>query len=425
MIGAIADDFTGATDVAVAFRRAGMRTLVYFGIPDHTIDAPADAVVIALKTRTVPVDDAVAESTTAARWLQANGATQLYFKYCSTFDSRPEGNIGPVADALADLSGARVTPIVPSSPPHRRTQYMGNLFVGRQLLSESPMRHHPLTPMRKSSVAELLAPQTARPIALLDLEEVREGSAALRRQADALPDRSYAVIDAIDDVDLLHVARAFIDEPLLTGAAGLAAALGAVALERRAGTYSGLESAPADIESSLPGVALAGSCSARTLQQIAIMAERGHPTLHVRAERDARPEDLAAEALAWIDQQDLADGPLVYSSLPPAELREVQERLGVTEASALLETTMGLVARGLVERGVTRIVVAGGETSGAVVQALAVDGAEIGLEAAPGVPWIRTLGPRPLTLLLKSGNFGDENLLADAVGGERVGGLVA
>lgn len=425
MIGAIADDFTGATDVAVAFRRAGLRTLVYFDVPDHPIDAPADAVVIALKTRTVSVPEAVSESLAAARWLQENGSAQLYFKYCSTFDSRPEGNIGPVADALADLTGARVTPIVPSSPPHRRTQYMGKLFVGRQLLAESPMRHHPLTPMRLSSVSDILAPQTARTITLLDLADVRQGSAALQQKVVALPDRSYAVVDAIDDGDLLEVARAFADEPFLTGAAGLAAALGTVVRERQAGDSTAIEfPAPADVDPA-PGVVLAGSCSARTLQQIAVMTERGHPHLHVRAEDGVLPEDLAADALTWFDQQDPATGPLIYSSLPPDELAQVQARLGTAAASALLERAMGLIARGLVERGVTRVVVAGGETSGAVVQALSVEGAEIGAEAAPGVPWIRTLGAHPLTLLLKSGNFGDEGLLAEAVGAERVGGLVA
>lgn len=417
MIGVIADDFTGGTDVAVAFRRAGLRVLIQFGT-EHPLRATdgADVVVVALKTRTVPVDQAVEESLRAGRELRAAGARQLFFKFCSTFDSTPAGNIGPVCDALAELAGSDLAVVVPSSPAHGRTQYNGHLFVNNQLLSDSPMRHHPLTPMTDSRIPELLRAQTARTVSLVALQEVHTGSAALAEKFTSLraAGTAYAVVDAIDAGDLAIIGGAILDHPFVSGAAGLAAGL-ATAVAERATPADG-PAAPADVpRSDGPAIALAGSCSARTLQQIAAMQAAGHPSYQLDAVSVPDSHLLAEAALSWYETQPADLTPLIYSSLPPEKLRESQRLLGVAESAQILETAMGLIARGLVRRGVRRIVVAGGETSGSVVTALEVSGGLIGSEAAPGVPWIFASGTTPITLLLKSGNFGDIDFLIRAV----------
>ncbi|MEY9776297.1 3-oxo-tetronate kinase [Arthrobacter sp. MW3 TE3886] len=413
MIGVIADDVTGGTDVAVAFRRAGLATVILFGQPDEETALPYhDAVVIALKTRTLPVDDAVAESLRAAAWLKNHGAGQLYFKYCSTFDSKPEGNIGQVADALADFQGARLTVVVPSSPEHRRTQYMGNLFVAEQPLAESPMSHHPLTPMTDSNVVRLLTAQTERPVELVSQKTVRAGARAIRERLDDLSAHGvrYAVTDAISATDLQAIGDACRDDVLVTGAAGLAGGLGrALAGARRSRQTHG-----DDPVGTSRSVALAGSCSAPTREQVAYM--RSHePAFFLDALATPDAAKLAASALAWFESLPADARPLIYSTLEPEELRRSQEVLGTEGSALILETATGLIARGLVARGVRRIVTAGGETSGAVVSALGIQGGTIGAEIAPGVPWIYTTGPVPIAVLLKSGNFGDPDLLVQAV----------
>ncbi|NJP89349.1 four-carbon acid sugar kinase family protein [Nonomuraea sp. FMUSA5-5] len=409
MIGAIADDFTGATDVAVALRRRGLRTLLYFGLPPQGAQPPEhDAVVIALKTRTVHKADAVARSLRALRWLRAHGAAeQVYFKYCSTFDSTPEGNIGPVLDALADALEAPIVPMTPSSPEHGRTQYNGYLFVGDVLLGESHMRHHPLTPMTDSYLPRLLEAQSAYRSGVVTLPHVR-GQAVERRLAELREQGvRYAFVDALAEEDLMTAGRALVRAPLVAGAAGLAGGLAAA----RAGAAGQEETAAP--EPSGPAAVLAGSCSSRTLEQVQVMIEAGRPAHRLDALTDQDADSLARRALAWYDALDASDGaPLIYSSLEPAKLRRVQQALGAERSAALLESAIGRIARGLVERGVTRLVTAGGETSGAVVSALGVPGGVIGAEAARGVPWIFV--PSGPALLLKSGNFGDPGLLLEA-----------
>ncbi|AQZ66450.1 unnamed protein product [[Actinomadura] parvosata subsp. kistnae] len=409
MIGAIADDFTGATDVAVALRRRGLRTLLYFGLPPQGAQPPEhDAVVIALKTRTVHKADAVARSLRALRWLRAHGAAeQVYFKYCSTFDSTPEGNIGPVLDALADALEAPIVPMTPSSPEHGRTQYNGYLFVGDVLLGESHMRHHPLTPMTDSYLPRLLEAQSAYRSGVVTLPHVR-GQAVERRLAELREQGvRYAFVDALAEEDLMTAGRALVRAPLVAGAAGLAGGLAAA----RAGAAGQEETAAP--EPSGPAAVLAGSCSSRTLEQVQVMIEAGRPAHRLDALTEQDADSLARRALAWYDALDARDGaPLIYSSLEPAKLRRVQQALGAERSAALLESAIGRIARGLVERGVTRLVTAGGETSGAVVSALGVPGGVIGAEAARGVPWIFV--PSGPALLLKSGNFGDPDLLLEA-----------
>ncbi|MFK0005372.1 3-oxo-tetronate kinase [Paenarthrobacter sp. NPDC090522] len=417
MIGVIADDFTGGTDVAVAFRRAGLRVLIQFGVPE-TVANPGDAdvVVVALKTRTLPAGEAVSQSLQAARELLDAGARQLFYKFCSTFDSTPDGNIGPVNDALADLTGSSITVAVPSSPTHGRTQYNGHLFVHQQLLSDSPMRHHPLTPMTDARIPELLRAQTARKVSLIPLADVQAGSSAVADRLSELRSSgtSYVVVDAITSADLVTIGRAVLEHPFVSGAAGLAEGL-ATALAEQNIIEGSAARAGGEPAHDGPAIALAGSCSARTLQQIDAMQAAGHPSHQLDAVAVPDPARLAAAALAWYDAQPAASAPLIYSSLPPEKLRQSQEQLGVAASAEILETAMGLIARGLVDRGVQRVVVAGGETSGSVVTALQVSGGMIGSEAAPGVPWIHTAFKGPLALLLKSGNFGEVDFLVKAV----------
>lgn len=415
MLGVIADDVTGGTDVGLSFTKAGLSTLVIFGQPQPADDvASHQVVVIALKTRTMPPADAVRDSLTAAQWLRDRGATQLFFKYCSTFDSSSVGNIGQVSDALADLQDARITVVVPASPEHRRTQYMGNLFVAQQPLAESPMKHHPLTPMRDSNVVRLLGSQTSRAIALVPHEKVRQGASAVRQQLDTLKSTGirYAVIDAITPEDLAAVGQACRQDALLTGAAGLAAGLGtalSIVIGRGPSHGGPVGAAPAAV--------LAGSCSARTREQVAYMRDRA-PSYFLDARTTPDPAALAAAALSWVDTLDTGACPLIYSSMEPEALAATQHALGVAQSAAILETATGIIARGLRERGIRRLIIAGGETSGAVVDALGIRGGTIGQEMAPGVPWIYTTDGSPLALLLKSGNFGQKDLLFAAARAE-------
>ncbi|MHC9045908.1 3-oxo-tetronate kinase [Microbacterium saperdae] len=412
MIGIIADDVTGGTDVAVACRRQGLRTGIVFGEPhSHAIDPAWDVAVVALKTRTIPAADAVAQSLTAAKALQAQGADQLYLKYCSTFDSTVDGNIGPVLEALASLVGARRVVTTPSSPEHGRTVSGGQLFVNGVPLAESPMRDHPLTPMRDSDLVRLLDRQLPAPSSrVLPLDLVQGGPDGLRAAiADPQHDARYVFPDAVTDDDLLTIARAALDAPLLAGAAGLAGALARALVESRPSAEH--PTPPAD--GSGRTIVLAGSCSRRTLEQIDAMADAGRPMHRLDALASQDPAVLAAKALDWYDALDPASpAPLIYASLPPEQLHAVQERLGIEQSAAILEDAISQVAHGVRDRGVTRFLTAGGETSGAVIAALDVRAGEIGAEAARGVPWIH--GDDGTRFLLKSGNFGDPDLLVRA-----------
>jgi uncharacterized protein YgbK (DUF1537 family) len=407
-IGCIADDFTGGTDVAAAFRRAGLRTALVFGTPDDTTALPADcdAAVVALKSRSTPADEAVADSLTAQRWLWAKGAAQVYFKYCSTFDSTPQGNIGPVADALMDAAGAAVTLHCPASPPNGRTVYQGHLFVHDQLLSDSPLRHHPLNPMTDSALVRLLSAQTRHQVGLVDWATVRGGVEVVR---DAIAGHQQAgvrhiVADALTDDDLAVLGAATLELPVIAGAAGLAEGLGHAYPATRP---AAAEPLPAEGRAAV----LAGSCSARTLEQIAQFYAAGLPSLHLDVLAAAAGRDVTGEALAWYAEQDPELPVLIYASASPEELAAVQAQLGVAEAAAQVEELLGTLASHLVERGVRRLLVAGGETSGAVTTALGVRAVLVGEEADPGVPWTyATTGSGDLALMLKSGNFGAPDL---------------
>ncbi|MCU1475426.1 MAG: uncharacterized protein JWQ64_119 [Subtercola sp.] len=408
MIGIIADDVTGGTDAASACRDGGLRTALSFGVPD--IDSQVrdvDAHVIALKTRSVPARDAVAQTLNAAHALRREGAESFYFKYCSTFDSTADGNIGPVLDALAAMLDAETVVTTPAAPGHGRTVYRGYLFVGDRLLSESHMRDHPLTPMRDSFVPRLLAAQTRHPIASLDYGAVRSGEIALRRllTGSNVAGTTYFVADAIDDADLATIASVIRNEKLTAGSAGL---IGAIA--RDLATDSG---GAAVRRLPTRSAVVAGSCSAATLAQIDAFKGAGLPWYELDILATPDPAVLADSALAWFDRLIPNEPALIYSSRPAEELSIVQRVLGVARSAEITERATADIAVGLAERGVKRIISAGGETSGAVVDALHLRTGIIGREAAAGVPWIHV--DDDIAILLKSGNFGDRDLLVRAV----------
>ncbi|UUT34563.1 3-oxo-tetronate kinase [Microbacterium elymi] len=419
----MADDLTGATDVAAAFGSAGLRVGLFFGgIDDDASSADLDVVVVGLKTRTVPAADAVSAALAATRALIARGCAQVFFKYCSTFDSTPAGNIGPVADALATELGAGPVVFAPTTPVQGRTVYQGHLFVGDVLLSESTLRDHPLTPMTDARLPRVLAAQTVHGVGLVDLAVVRTGSAAIEERiaAQAACGREFVIVDAVDDDDLDAIAHAVRNRPLVTGAAGLAAALARAHAAASARGRAAVADDTADrLTAAGTAAAIAGSCSARTREQIARWQESG-PALRLDPVRLPDSEALAQDALAWYDGA-RAEGPaLIYSSAGPGELREAQEALGAERAAQLVEHALGLVAAGLARRGVDRLIVAGGETSGEVIRALGIGHGRVGAEAAPGVPWIFADQPAPMALLLKSGNYGDSDLLVRAAEAHRV-----
>jgi uncharacterized protein YgbK (DUF1537 family) len=409
ILGCIADDFTGATDLANNLVREGMRVVQAIGVPTAPIDG-VDAVVVALKSRTAPVAEAVAQSLAAARWLRQHGARQLYFKVCSTFDSTSQGNIGPVAEALVGFTAASRVPVTPAFPATGRTVYLGHLFVGEQLLSDSPMRHHPLTPMTDSNLVRVLQAQCASErVGLVAQREVSAGAAAIAQQLERLAGQGtrLAIVDATSDADLRVLAAASRDLPLVVAGSGLAIGIPA---------QHGL--APSSAAAALPPArgrraVVSGSCSAATNAQVAHFKAQGGAAFAVDPLRIAANEDVAAEALAFALPR-LASGPvLVHATAEPDAVRAVQQQLGAARAGALVEATLARVAAGLVDGGVGQLLVAGGETSGACVQALGLTRLRIGPQIDPGVPWCHA-PERDLHLALKSGNFGGVDFFSRA-----------
>ena len=414
ILGVVADDFTGATDVASMLVRAGMRTVQVIGVPEGPAPAGADAVVVALKSRTTPAADAVRESLAALHWLRKAGARQFYFKYCSTFDSTAQGNIGPVAEALMAALSTDFTIACPAFPENGRTIFRGHLFVADQLLSDSGMRDHPLTPMTDANLVRVLQAQSRGKVGLLRYDTVRAGVDATRARIAALRADGVrlAVADAIDNDDLRTLAEACAELPLLTAGSGVA--LGLPALYARQG-WLALDAQAAALDT-VGGAAavLSGSCSVATNAQVARWRDAGWPHLQIDPRALARGEPVVAQALQWAGTL-LAQGPvLVSATATPEALRAVQAELGAARAGELVERTFATIAAALVERGVQRLVVAGGETSGAVVQALGVRTLRIGPAICPGVPWTLAAG-RPLKLALKSGNFGGPDFFAEAL----------
>lgn len=407
LLGCIADDFTGATDLASMLVRNGMRTVQLIGPPEPHAPAPdADAVVIALKSRTAPAAEAVSASLAAFAWLRQRGCRQFFFKYCSTFDSTDEGNIGPVADALVGALDCGFTLACPAFPANARTVYQGHLFVGDKLLSESGMEAHPLTPMKDPNLVRVLSRQTDGTVGLVPHDVVTKGAVAVRRALTTLKEqgRRFAIVDAISDEHLWTIGEAAAMHPLLTGGSGVA--MGLPENFRRQGVL-----APDPTPGIVPDVAghaavIAGSCSRATLFQVAAAREQW-PTLELDPLRAGNADQLATEALRWAETRLGAQPIVIAASAPPERVAALQARLGRAAAGALVETALAAIAEGLVARGVRRLVVAGGETAGAVVTRLGVSSLRIGEEIDPGVPWTRAeTASGPMLLALKSGNFG-------------------
>ncbi|MGO4403016.1 3-oxo-tetronate kinase [Bosea sp. RAF48] len=415
LLGVIADDMTGATDVALMLNRAGMRTVQVIGVPPAGSTLPeADAVVVALKSRTNPVAEAVADSLAACEALLKGGARQILFKYCSTFDSTAEGNIGPVANALAERLGAGLAIVCPAFPANGRSIYQGYLFVGAVPLHESSMKDHPLTPMRDSNLMRLMAAQAGSEVGLVDYVTVLAGPAAVKArlaklQADGV---RYAVTDALTNEDLMTLGHAVSEHVLLTGGSGIA--MGLPQNFRRAGL---LPERPGPQELKAPagraGI-ISGSCSTATRGQIKAALEAGYPALKVDPFALVDGSQDAAGLAAWALSQPAAKPFLIYSSDDPAEVAAVQAKLGREKAGSIVEHAFAEVARRLSEGGVTRLLVAGGETSGATVLGLGIRTLEIGPEIDPGVPWTRVVDGPDMVVALKSGNFGTPDFFLKA-----------
>ncbi|MFK0334794.1 3-oxo-tetronate kinase [Rhizobium sp. NPDC090275] len=415
LLGAVADDLTGATDLALSLSREGMRTVQVVGIPPADFDyGDAEAVVVALKSRTIPSPEAVALSLDACRRLIGAGAEQIFFKYCSTFDSTPEGNIGPVAEALhAELGGA-LTLACPAFPANGRTVYRGHLFVGDMLLSDSPMKDHPLTPMTDSNLVRVLQKQTALKVGLVTRDVVGRGIKAIGTAFEYAADRGeeIVIIDAITDDDLRAIGQAAAGMRLITGGSGIA--IGLPENFRRAGKLSANRAESGFTAPQGKAVILAGSCSTATRRQVSVAIRAGTPALKLDPLDIAAGRTTADKVVDWVASTTGAI-PLVYSSSEPEDVKRAQQALGRDRAGELVEELLADVALRLTSQGYCRFLVAGGETSGAVVNRLGVQALFIGPEIDPGVPWTVSVGlQQPLALALKSGNFGGEDFFLRA-----------
>ena len=415
VLGAIADDFTGATDLANNLVRAGMRTIQIIDIPDPDFDpGDADAVVVALKSRSCPANEAVTSSQAALKWLRAAGARQFFFKYCSTFDSTDQGNIGPVADALLESLGDDFAVMCPSFPTNKRTVYQGYLFAGDRLLNESGMENHPLNPMTDADLVRVLGRQTQGKVGLLDFATLQQGSQAASARITQLRSEGYryAICDTLEDSQLEVIAAAIAEHKLVTGGSGIAQALPAE--YRRLGWLQARNDAGQLSNTSGPELIVSGSCSTATLGQIAHFTKQ-HQAFVLDPLTLAQGDDQVSEAIAWARPKLGTQPLLIYASAPPERVRQAQQQLGVEQAGQLVERALARVARELVSAGVRRLIVAGGETSGAVVSALAVRSLRIGHQIDPGVPWTETtVDGLKIALALKSGNFGGEDFFSRA-----------
>ena len=418
-LGCIADDYTGASDLANTLTRAGLRTVQTIGVPSDDLALPeVDAVVVSLKSRSIVADLAVSRSRAAEKWLRARGADHVLFKICSTFDSTDAGNIGPVMDALRSDIGEAIVLVTPAFPETGRTVYQGNLFVGAVPLNESPLKDHPLNPMHDSNLVRVLARQSQTKIGLVNLATLTRGPDAVRaRLADLAGQGIGAVIvDAVFDADLETIGTVALGHRLSVGASGIGLGLARALVASGRAAASNASNAISDTPVGGPAACLAGSCSQATLQQVA-NAEQAMPVLHLDPEQIIAGKGEVQRALGWAGDR-LKEGPvLIASSSTPEEVATLQSRHGRDAAGHAIEQAMAEIADGLVAAGVRRLVVAGGETSGAVVDRLGIPGFLVGAEISAGVPVLRAVGAKvgEMLLALKSGNFGGPEFFSDAL----------
>jgi len=419
LLGSIADDYTGASDLANTLTRNGLRTVQTVGIPDPSLALPdVDAVVVSLKIRSVAAADAVAAATQAERWLRQRGAAHVLYKICSTFDSTDAGNIGPVTEALTAAAGGGLVLVTPAFPETGRTVYFGHLFVGGQPLNESPLKDHPLNPMHDANLVRVLARQSRGAIGLIDLAAVAAGPGAVKARLDALRTAGVtaAIADAIFERDLETLGEIALETPVSTGASGLG--LGLARALVRSGRASSGEATTADAIRPVGGLSaiVAGSCSKATLRQLDV-AERSMPVLRLDPEKLLAGPDEISAAISWAGDRVSAGPVVVAASASPETVSRLQSQYGREASGHAIETATSIIAGELVARGVRRLVVAGGETSGAAVDRLAIPAFLIGPEIAPGVPVLRTVGNAQgdMLLALKSGNFGGEDFFTAAL----------
>ncbi len=415
LLGTIADDFTGASDLANTLAKGGMATTQFVGVPKGQVSADCEAGVVALKTRAIAPEAAVKQSLEAADWLKAQGCERFLFKYCSTFDSTPMGNIGPVAEALLDRLGADLAVVCPVFPATGRRLFMGHLFVGDKLLSESGMEKHPLTPMSDANIPRWLRLQTKGDVGLIPLDTVRAGPAPLAEAFEAERKKGVRLVvtDAVADSDLMALGAALAGHRLVTGGSGIA--LGLPGNFRRAGKLSGKATSGAIAKG--PAIVLCGSCSAASQRQVAVYL-KSHPGLALDPAKLMDGSMNVAAAAEWIAAQN-GEAPIVYSTAEPAAVASAQQSFGREEIAAKVDHFFAELVRQLADNGVRRIVVGGGETSGAVVEALDIASVGIGEEIDPGVPALVADRNGPLGLALKSGNFGADDFFEKAV--DRIG----
>ncbi|AIA73089.1 3-oxo-tetronate kinase [Pectobacterium atrosepticum] len=415
-LGVIADDFTGATDIASFLVNNGLPTVQLNGVPPSDFKVDTQAVVISLKSRSCSAEQAVADSLNALAWLQQQGCQQFYFKYCSTFDSTAKGNIGPVTDALLEQLGETQTIISPALPVNGRTVYQGHLFVMDQLLSESGMRHHPVTPMTDSNLMRVMEQQAAGQCGLVPYAVMDQGADAVKQRLVQLKEQGirYVVLDTLNEQHLLTQGEALRDMKLVTGGSGLAIGLARQLADSTKQTGYATE---AGKPQSGAGVVLSGSCSVMTNKQVAhyLKQAAGRAIDVARClESDDAQQSYAQELADWVKaHRDDALAPLLYATSSPDELAQIQQRWGAEASSHAVEKLFAAVARQLQEDGFKRFIIAGGETSSIVVQTLGIHAFHIGPSISPGVPWVRST-THPLSLALKSGNFGDEDFFARA-----------
>ncbi|MGR9160147.1 3-oxo-tetronate kinase [Rhizobium leguminosarum] len=419
LLGSIADDYTGASDLANTLTKNGLRTVQTVGIPDPSLALPdVDAVVVSLKIRSVPASDAVTAASSAERWLRQRGAGHVLYKICSTFDSTDAGNIGPVTEALSEAAGGGSVLVTPAFPETGRTVYFGHLFVGGQPLNESPLKDHPLNPMHDANLVRVLTRQSRNAVGLIDLTTIAAGPGAVKARLDSLRAAGVTAViaDAIFERDLETLGEVALKTPVSTGASGLG--LGLARALVRSGRISSGGATTADAFRPVGGLSaiVAGSCSKATLHQLDV-AERSMPVLRLDPERLLAGPDEIAAAISWAGDR-ISAGPIVVAaSAAPETVSRLQSLYGREASGHAIETATSIIAAELVERGVRRLVVAGGETSGAAVDRLAIPAFLIGPEIAPGVPVLRTVGNAQgdMLLALKSGNFGGEDFFTAAL----------
>ena len=413
-LGCIADDFTGATDLASMLARSGVNVSLRIGVPLSTPKNTAEIEVIALKTRSISASKAIEESLSALKWLKEAGAKKYFFKYCSTFDSTAEGNIGPVSEALMNELKVDQTIYCPAFPENGRSIYMGNLFVGQKLLSESSMKDHPLTPMNDSNLMRLLSAQVSRRVGLADRIVVNSGVNSLKEKLISLKENDvpHVIVDAVADTDLDTIASACQDMDFITGGSALAMPL--AEFYKASGKISANDNSFMNKKLNTGSIILSGSCSEMTIIQVKNFIQRGAAAFQLD------PIDLAEngvkKVLDWLSSQDFTKNTIIYATSDPDTVKKVQAELGVDMAGKIVEQGLSECAIAARELGIKNFIIAGGETSGAITKALNVRQLDIGIEIAPGVPWTFS-GKRnnQIALSLKSGNFGSEEFFTEAL----------